>query len=548
MKKIISTLLCACFVFSLTACKKEETTTAAPTYTPTQTQSEDDTDASTTEPEVRQESFVKNYDLESIYFEYLKDQTAYGARNTQDEQDRTSYVFLDADLLFLFDEGYDALLLAIDTYQEGRVSELSVAYDDAVSAFQEAEEAEENLTSTHLEERMRVFRSDADFFSFADLSAIDDDGRITTFNYRSKTAELISLDDVITSRDALAEYVADVFLASGNEEYTSNIVQIVSWIEKGELPFVLTYDGIIVPVCRSEWGNYYDESDEHIHYTYLKIPAAGSSDVFNMEYFENVPETFVLQMDPDGNLTWDFDEDGFMDTMTVSYTSPEDDDYIETLTIRINDYEFAMSNIEGYLDCAYVVKNAGHYSLHLTCNGLGGLWKETSVFYLENIDSILFTGSYTGWLDHDEAWCALPPTYLPKQAIPLYNHNVLPGDFFGMFEYDYLSDLGVIYPEVEPVRYYGFVPTLTSQKTLTGMRLSSADGEPLDEIKLPADTTFALVGCSGFSGDELFITLQVLDENEEDVYVRLDATFEDYQVLIDGENIRDLFYYILMGD
>ena len=146
----------------------------------------------------------------------------------------------------------------------------------------------------------------------------------------------------------------------------------------------------------------------------------------------------------------------------------------------------------------------------------------------------------------------VPPSFIDPTSLRLYEIWIWWGTFWNMYMPCYIDDTGAVVPyHGDDGIYLGQgIPLFTSKVEFEAKEYDMENELELDMIKIPADTTFSLVESSVNPNDpQAHIILQIMTEDPADTYyIYLDLSFEDYTTFYGDTNIRDLFYYILMGD
>ena len=575
MKKTIAAILSFCFVLSISGCKKESEKTKKTKDTDVTEKSTEEPSTTTTEPSETEPSETEPMDFGTGYFpdgygaaayatgtcDYISVntlgiQTMYGARDVTDDLNRSKCVYLDADYIVLFTDEYNALAKNIYGYETERYSALEEQYLSCVDDFISKEKKGEELSNSHFEERYRLFRADSEYTCFAALTDIDGStGLVKTFNYDSQTGELITLSDVITSKDALSEYVEVLF---GNEYYEDTLNNekmddILAWIEEDTLPFCLVYDGIVIPLAEEDWGSYFDDSDAHMRYEYIKIPITPESDVFNMTYFDTVPEEYMLMMNGDDSILWDFDDDGKLDVLNVGAVyEDEEEQTLRSIAVQYNNTldEFTANDSEVY-SYSFVVKVDGNWYLHIACEGEASYWLTTYVYRLTS-SGPQYCSYYTGLLDYDNYMAPIAPSFMDPSCVYLYNSETYWATLFEMYNICSFESDGSMTPHYGDYGVYSGqgTPLLTTKIEITGTEIDIWSREELGSKTVPSDTTFTVVETMASLKDpDPYVILKAVARDEEDTfYIKLDLTTEDYKYYLNDIEVHDMFYYVLLGD
>ncbi len=549
-----------------TSTEVEQTTEQTTTTTTEETSSSNKTDESDPKdfpsiPDVilhQEEHYIKSTDAAMISFTTNGLQKAYGMTDETSEEKRPKFVRLSADTIKITDPGYEKLQAAIDAILSPRLQKLEKDYDEAVEDMKErSQKGGHQIFSTLVEEKIRVFRADSEVFSFAILTApVGDDATLCqTYNFNSKTGEKLEISDLITDKEAFTNYLNTQFVDQGYALF-SPVGQTL--FENGQLPLVVTYDGFMVPLGKEQLNdNYFDDFTASMYFDYIKIPVVNDPDLFNMEYFQIIPDTCALFLDNNGELIWDFNGDGKTDILKLFTTSPEDDEYLtssidvvlmdsqtERLVISMSDLELSVYKY------AYVVKNGQNWDLFITLDSdVSLLCPTTEVFSLDLASMTAdCVDNFSGAMDYDNGMHTMQPSHVDIRSLELYSMDQLPGTFMCLKETGKLDSDGKYVPDNETKIREGFATGVVTSAEIKGKKVD-ADGKELEDYTIPKDTPCALVESTGFSGEGLYIILETLHEDaSKNVRVKIPATHNNYQTQLNGTDIHELFYFILMGD
>ncbi|MBO4494716.1 MAG: hypothetical protein J5752_02540 [Clostridiales bacterium] len=565
MKKIISSVLAAATLFSLTGCNKKSSSTTSKTLasepSSSASESSQETESTTTTAAptpTGPSAFAKENSTEAIPYTIKKDQQVYAALGKTDEEKITRKVFYDFDDIEITDGKYARLQTAIDEELKAILEPATECYAQALAEFKKHEAAGEALHSTYLQGKLRVFRADEQIFSFTyDLILSSYAAPITyVFNFDARTGERFYLKDFITDRSAFFEYATNMTKQAGlGKEFVE-----ANAGEEIDMLLVATYDGLAFPTLQKTQSYVEDSSDNGVWFRFTNIPVAGETDIFNLKYFENLPSTYLLTLGCDDKLLWDFTGDGVLDTLAVDVTTrlksagdSEDPIEMDKITIKLNDNTREISLTDDVSDAvdifrsAYVVKHNDRWFLHIQTDSSASLGSSTYVYSI-GTDVIQDAGAFSGWLDYSGNMTPITPTSIDPDDIKLYSIDFLTGTYFCLYQECTLGADGLPVPKASSTVFKGFAPDLTTAIDITGMKLDPS-GKALAEVTIEKDSSLALVECSGFHDAELYMIVEVLHEDPAENYrIKLPCTFVNYETFVNGKPIHEVFYHILRGD
>jgi len=361
MKKSIACLVAIGIVLFSSGCNRNSSDSSSASAAPVSSSSSEttasqsdatsDTSSETTESETSESSEVIDtskslvkHDLEylplhivttdRLYFGNPVERVLHDEFVHEETYKATFYpkIFLYEDLLTFDDSRYSALQGKIDHLLLPGLERLEEEHDNLVSSYKGGNDPCPKRESADYmgTRKIKLFRSDTQILSFrvdtsyADTEQFTDEFTFDTYSFDSQTAAPILLDDVVKDKEALISLVEK---SVGIEELRNHFSpeSITEEIRDGSIRFGLTYDGIcLIPSVEYHGG------------VMLKVSAFAHPEVFNMDYFGHTPENYSLftfsvqtapeeismmpdmERDLDQGLFWDFDEDGELDTLSVS--------------------------------------------------------------------------------------------------------------------------------------------------------------------------------------------------------------------------------------
>ena len=318
-------------------------------------------------------------------------------------------------------------------------------------------------------------------------------------NYRTEDASLILFDEVVKDRDAVRDYVKKMHPDS--EE------KALDELKKEEPVFTITYDGIVLPNSN------------------VKIPAFGGlEDAFDLSYFSRVPYTYMLYMNEDYSLTWDFDNDGKMEKLSFRGDDTSDE-FRLFMTMGDEEYEITKEQVPS-LD--YSMGAVPRYVLFEDNMAF------VSIFLLEGDDGL-------------EHYIHIPPGEIQEMGdyyptlLEIYNpYSVLASSteriIGGTIIYPNVTFVGAV-PEPYDDWCEASTPVMQVQKDLHGKEFDYRTRSIGADTILEKDM---MVAAAMYNLDTEQIVVKVLDPDESNVrYVLLET--DRNEMTVAGENPYDAF-------
>lgn len=543
MKKCIAVLLAASMLLSLAACaKKEETTkkkkkakktteeteeaeeTDEPTEDTTETTLEPTTSETTTAATTSTSAVMLTPDDQLIYLglDYPQQDNDWGA--VMGESD-LGYVHLKCDDLYLLEVAPNASPKLQDAIDEVILDHQDFNQDTYEADRQVLFTLKGNSEAEGYHHTYRfateLFRADTQVFSFAITESYDfEEGEYETYNFHSSTGAPVTQDEVIVDRSAFIDYMKSTLAPVGDDEWINSMAELV---EKGELPFTMTYDGINLL-----YPNYYPYP-----FIYVKIPVSGAESLFNMDYFKHAPQYFTLFSDHlgDESVIWDFDGDGKDDV--VEATSEFDDTNGGCdVHLKFNGNEYKTSdegiiiNDNALMDFCIMNTDDGYY-LYATMTGVDSSF-DTAVFKMEN-------GTFKHVMTYEFIRFSFKG-FINPESFEMITEQLVMGieDFYNQFSA--MGNGGKLDYQYGYFSAYGN-PYITR---------ADITGEKTDDNLVTIDSNFTIPSGSAiqtafFSPSDDKLVLNVITENaSEQYYVVVDYSMPEDMPKINGEALCDI--------
>ena len=307
MKKKLALLMVISVLLGSAGCssskKKEETKkrkTEETEETETTTETKDDPVSRKTQSDV---SVTIEYDLNCYTMNHSYYRRSYGAPQSRPDG-RGLYPMHSVSLRLgrvcfeenaLQDPRFQTIQDKLDEQFDEIEKEYEKAYQKAADEFASYEEEGVDLFDANWYSDVTVYRSDDEitsvFFDTSFRAFKDREKKRINGNFRTEDASLIRFDEVVKDRDAIRDYIS--------ENVSLSKESILEELDEEEPIYTISYDGIFFPKSN------------------VKVPAFGGLEyAFDLRYFTRAPYTYILDSNPDDTLTWDFDGDGQMETLT----------------------------------------------------------------------------------------------------------------------------------------------------------------------------------------------------------------------------------------
>ncbi|MBR3057333.1 MAG: hypothetical protein IKG93_05120 [Clostridiales bacterium] len=371
------------------------------------------------------------------------------------------------------------------------------------------------------------------------------DGKEVTFenliNYDTATGKKITLSEVVKDKKRFVELAKDSIMDTLTEYDLEKYKEedVLSFLNSDDVPFTLDYSGITV---------YFDIG---VYRRYMRAPAhigyIGNEDVFNGEYFDSLPENYVLHLSPKKDFYWDLDGDGKTEKIRVDIDVQHQFYEIGSFSIQVDDQETKVdtsaSGGDEIADYLTLVHTNGKDFLYIWT---GGEDDSMGIMIYELV------GKKAEYIGGVGKWMSAPcQNFNPEQVVLLdevyaigleCTDAVYHIDEKGkpVIDQDYLSINS----------YYGRnFPCL--KKDLKVDQINPETLEKTGTITLKAGTSLLPCSTNRISDEKkAYEVLKVIDaDSKEDVYVRLDLSFEEdeWEASINGENMNDIFVKVFMG-
>ena len=300
-------------------------------------------------------------------------------------------------------------------------------------------------------------------------------------SFDAKTGREIKLTDVVKDIDAMYDYVTEAIKEKYadylDEFFNINDADPFAGFKSGEYTqgFAVDYDGLSIIF------NPYDIASYASGQQVIKIPYKGHEDLLEGKYFENVPDSYIVEVGDNLEYDIDIDNDGAFDAVTLS---PYYDEYecLGSINVTINDkpYEYKNGTGNEYIDAfsgrnfLYKTKSGKlfYYFLACGCND----YRTFNSFEIKKDglgDWNYYTASIAYPLEANEriadySWaegCLTDPVNCLLQ-----NRSDMFGTVSVVRSYDF-DDNGQIVPTEELYAFYDMTP----HKVLTSVKVDIVD-------------------------------------------------------------------------
>ena len=495
----------------------------------TTTEQTETTEAETTQTEPSLPDFTLPEDFEynnSLSYLNMKKETnerVFGAISPLSDlsNPKVMYVSENSEQFIIKVNGFDALKEKVNTVFSEIVQKYDDEYDASYAKLQKALEQKDEIENAFFDYDAEVTRADNAICSFYTLERGNSTSsyKYNSYNFLSSTGEEILFDDVITDRDKFCDILEPVITNYYNDQAT--VDQALASARKGSIPFNLCYDGIYV----------------HVGGRSYKISAIENEQLFNMKYFGHTPENYLIEANRSNEIYWDIT--GNQTTDLITCHADYDDEDLRQLTISVNsvDSVFTVDDLGvlpwyAYPKTMYLMKTDFGFGICIEISG-----EET---YCEVL-TFAINGDYTiSYLDSESGILEGQP-YNPESFI-IWDYTNIAGAGYSRGEYSLVGTEGCL-KNVDS--YFSKTGNLVvAKKDITGKPDSENDQET-DSVIISKNS---IVDIYGYNTEEHILYARILGENEgEYIQVRIPYEKVEYQVLIEGEDPKDLFYGLYYG-
>ena len=567
MKRCISILLTMTMILSLAGCSKkteetkkkkkpkkttdtEVTETEAPTESTKETS--DTSDTSETEESTDPTGLAKptgpvhvqmDHDLSFLELEKNSTDIAYAELAENVDNDVLIKVVMSCEEYSILTPGYDIMNRELSSVLEKNKEDMELYYKQVVNSFPDLQKkiTQDNVWqyySSGMSSYVYWARADEQICSYrisrwASGDGLDEHSK-TYCNYISATGDAIAFDDVVTDRAAFAEEILlnrpNVGPDDGDYaiEKDKGYQELAANIRDGkEVSFLLYPNCISIVGVVDMFGS---QQELTLDISVLDLPHC-----VDLSYFNHTTEYYSLYPDMADSFKWDFDEDGILDTVTV--TDKDGGEYGIDLSITMNGQESDTSQApyqDEYdgLSWLYMAHTDSGFYLYVELSVEDPVFS-TYVFHLNNgvfeyVDHIGQLSSYPYnpedvGLDHR---CEILGTGHMTERCTLIGGDGIPVQTDPFIE---KSSLGV-----------------TAKKMTLGVWI---DGQPTgDPLPIPEGTPVRVLGINPDQELVYFTTLNVdPSENIEFQMVLRKTDYGGYDVTYNGEGsyqlFRGAFYY-----
>lgn len=340
MKRCIATLLTLGMILSLAGCTKESEETkkkkkkkkATSDTEITETEETDETDTSDT-TELTDDTTVPvtpsapapislSHDLTALQMDSDTLCRAYAAMTRDFSPNKFFQVDYQCDITNVSTPGYEALTKQVATLYENVEGNCNQKFDEWEYAFPDfmSSLTDEYVNSvyniTMISSQTEITRADEKVLSLAIAETYYGFCEDRTFNYTfftfdSKTGNPLRFDDIVTDRALFSEmlmaYTITPSKYSTTDEYNEALSKLSQDIKDGSEPSFFLYQNCIALALPAVTDNS----------TLCIVSALDLGSCVDLSYFTQTPTYYSLILDSNNHFTWDFDEDGAVDTIEL---------------------------------------------------------------------------------------------------------------------------------------------------------------------------------------------------------------------------------------
>ena len=355
-------------------------------------------------------------------------------------------------------------------------------------------------------------------------------------NYETATGKRIAFSDVVKDKDAFVELAKDR-ISNGITYYepeANKEADIQAFLTSDNIPFTIDYDGISVYFPAVVYIDYF-EGTGHVDYI-------GNEDVLNGEYFDVLPEDYVLHITPNADFYWDLDGDGKTERIFVDIQMETAFYDTDSFSIWIDDHRTVI-NAAGIIgdqiaENLTLVHTHGKDFLYIW---MGGEDNSSCIVIFE------FVGKKAEQRNGTGKWTDMPWKNFDPNHLELLDNLYVVGraEYRAVYR---VSDDGM--PETSEEVYtidslYGHIfPCLKKD-----LKVDQVDPDTLEkkgDITLKAGTSLWPVYSDGMTY-EIF---KVIDQDpKKEVYIRVDLTYGNNvdEAYVNGMDATELFVRVFRG-
>ena len=360
-------------------------------------------------------------------------------------------------------------------------------------------------------------------------------------NYDTATGKQIALSDVVKDKARLVELAKEQIMANLTEYDLETIKEtdVLAALNADDVPFTIDYSGITV---------YFDQTiTRSFSYAPAHIAYIGNEDVLNGEYFDSLPENYVLHISPNVDFYWDLDGDGKTEMICVDIDLGKQYYEMGSFTVKIDDQETKVdtssSNGDESADTLMLIHTHGKNFLYIWVGGEDDRMA---------IDIFEIVGKNVEQKDGAGKWKIAPWENFDPDHVELVDEVYVVGlkTYSAVYHID---DQGMPVTDDETVSlvsYYGQIfPCLKKD-----LKVDQVDPETLEKtgsVTLKAGTSLwpVLTDRKG-KADKSFEVFKVIDKDQtKEVYVRVDLSYDadEWEATLDGAALEDVFVRVFRG-
>lgn len=395
MKRLAACLICLGICFSA-GCKKQESEESSGTsgsesssevsdsVKEEPTSSSEDTTVSETETEVPDVEVKIVRDLSYIPVEVLEESDYFYPREPTEKdlvQDEDGYLVsgvpgagYSINKLRVEGEEYAKIQEILDAWQDPLIEKILADYGEKCKQLKELDESSyPDEEGEYYELDIDLYRADTKVITFGcyfrpDTNMEDDwfaGGMDTVVNISTETGKELAISDVITDKALFEQILSEEIRYDEDMEVTDDEKKACEQtrhelIENDELEFRLYYDRIEVRMKQD--SEYYANSD------IFSIPVYKYPEVFNLEFFEHVPEYYFLTAEGEAQIYWDINGDGKLDILKKTPVSGGDTGGAQDCILSINDNQLTYSSTS-WFGYTFAQADDGRYLYLVQDNG-----------------------------------------------------------------------------------------------------------------------------------------------------------------------------------
>ena len=420
-------------------------------------------------------------------------------------------------------EEYEKLTARLESLSDDTIAASEDTFDELLDEAKDAYADDKNdFTTYELNLTAVPVRTDSDIFSYYEKTTLTggehDEVSLAAHTVDSKTGRELTLSKVIADTDLLPELLAKRQKESYPDISDDVFEDLLGEYEDKDYVWTLGYDGITF---------YFVQDDEVMALTILR---SEEKKLFRA-VGESVPASYAVGLDMSQAFTFDFEDDGEADVLTIEGHEGEEYGY-DGVTVTLNDESAEASFISNTMIPTYVHTEDGDY-IYLFCTGDSD-YQQLNIFGLgKGVPSYSGHVDNAGRSNHYDAETDLSSEALltdPESFELASNMDILSTYTAGRSYY--VGTNGI--PKSDDAYYYVHSNlTLKSKKAISCSIVNERGRVKKKNQTIKSGTEWTIYRTDGEKTVDLILS--------DDRIARVTVDSSNWPQTIDGEDISDLF-------